>query len=212
MCQQVEDFLPVLWIRIQRILIRIQDFGPIEAPRVMQLLSTLKDKIKNNFRENQISLSKKLKCHLTKFFVSWVSELWIYILNLAPFASIYMGGSVFGTFTDPDPQSSWIPTYPDSQHCFLLACYAFYLALHYNTHPAYVSNRTMSPIIAEVYTVNTMNWRLPESVQADLRQLGHPYYIVNILLCLSFLVAKLTHPLCDYLFAPGPVSHSSPFF
>lgn len=49
-----------------------------------------------------------------------------------------------------------------------------------------------------------MNWRLPESVQADLRQLGHPYYIVNILLCLSFLVAKLTHPLCDYLFAPGP--------
>ena len=178
MCQQVEDFLPVLWIRIQRILIRIQDFGPIEAPRVMQLLSTLKDKIKNN----------------------------------APFASIYMGGSVFGTFTDPDPQSSWIPTYPDSQHCFLLACYAFYLALHYNTHPAYVSNRTMSPIIAEVYTVNTMNWRLPESVQADLRQLGHPYYIVNILLCLSFLVAKLTHPLCDYLFAPGPASHSSPFF
>jgi hypothetical protein len=51
-----------------------------------------------------------------------------------------------------------------------------------------------------------MNWRFPESVQADLRQLAHPYYIVNILLCLSFLVAKLTHPLCDYLFAPGPVS------
>lgn len=49
-----------------------------------------------------------------------------------------------------------------------------------------------------------MNWRLPESVQADLRQLAHPYYIVNILLCLSFLVAKLTHPLCTYLFAPGP--------
>ena len=92
-----------------------------------------------------------------------------------------------------------------------MLCLLFGLTLQH-TPCLCLQYRTMSPIIAEVYTVNTMNWRLPESVQADLRQLGHPYYIVNILLCLSFLVAKLTHPLCDYLFAPGPASHSSPFF
>jgi hypothetical protein len=56
-----------------------------------------------------------------------------------------------------------------------------------------------------------MNWRLPEYVKADLRQLAHPYYIVNIILCLSFIVCKVTHPLCDFLFAPGPVCWLSKF-
>jgi len=46
---------------------------------------------------------------------------------------------------------------------------------------------------------------LPEWMKSDIRQLfGHPYYLVNLLLCFSFLILKLTSPLCDYLFAVGP--------
>jgi hypothetical protein len=63
------------------------------------------------------------------------------------------------------------------------------------------------PFSSSILQSLTMNWRLPEFLKTDLRQLVHPYYLVNLVLCLSFVVAKLTHPLCDYLFAPGPVSH-----
>ncbi|XP_023338958.1 thioredoxin-related transmembrane protein 2 homolog [Eurytemora carolleeae] len=46
---------------------------------------------------------------------------------------------------------------------------------------------------------------LPNSVKSDIRQLfRHPYYLVNISLCLSFIFVKLTHPFCDYLFPVGP--------
>jgi len=47
--------------------------------------------------------------------------------------------------------------------------------------------------------------RLSPSIKADLKQLFcHPYYLVNLALCFSFMILKLTHPLCDYLFAMGP--------
>jgi len=45
---------------------------------------------------------------------------------------------------------------------------------------------------------------LPKSIKSDLKQLCHPHYLVNLTLCASFLFLKLTHPLCDYLFPPGP--------
>ena len=66
------------------------------------------ENIKNNFRKKicftkcwyQHNLILKNKMSLNIFLLSWVSELWIYILNLAPFISIlshiYTCGSVFG--------------------------------------------------------------------------------------------------------------------
>jgi len=45
---------------------------------------------------------------------------------------------------------------------------------------------------------------LPASIKSDLRQLCHPYYLVNLMLGGSFLFLKLVHPICEYLFAPGP--------
>eukprot|EP00088_Acartia_fossae_P014213 TRINITY_DN17586_c0_g1_i4.p1 TRINITY_DN17586_c0_g1~~TRINITY_DN17586_c0_g1_i4.p1 ORF type:complete len:275 (+),score=76.70 TRINITY_DN17586_c0_g1_i4:49-873(+) len=45
---------------------------------------------------------------------------------------------------------------------------------------------------------------LMKRVKNELKQLAHPYYIVNLILCMSFLVLKLTHPLCEWLFPPGP--------
>jgi len=45
---------------------------------------------------------------------------------------------------------------------------------------------------------------IPKSFKADLKQLCHPYYLVNLTLCCSFLILKLTYPLCEYLFPPGP--------
>lgn len=37
--------------------------------------------------------------------------------------------------------------------------------------------------------------------KADLKELLHPYYIVNIILSLSFLACKLIPPICDIVFA-----------
>ena len=44
-----------------------------------------------------------------------------------------------------------------------------------------------------------------EKTKGELRQLFHPYYIVNLCLAFSFLFVKLTKPICEILFAPGPV-------
>jgi len=44
------------------------------------------------------------------------------------------------------------------------------------------------------------------SVKGELRQLFHPYYIVNLLLAFSFLFLKLTKPFCEILFKSGPSS------
>lgn len=43
-----------------------------------------------------------------------------------------------------------------------------------------------------------------EKTKGELRQLIHPYYIVNLCLAFSFLFVKLTKPICEILFAPGP--------
>ena len=44
-----------------------------------------------------------------------------------------------------------------------------------------------------------------EKTKGELRQLFHPYYILNLCLAFSFLFVKLTKPICEILFAPGPV-------
>merc|ERR1712243_43175 len=43
-----------------------------------------------------------------------------------------------------------------------------------------------------------------EKTKGELRQLIHPYYIINLILAFSFLFVKLTRPFCEILFAPGP--------
>jgi len=43
-----------------------------------------------------------------------------------------------------------------------------------------------------------------ERTKGELRQLFHPYYIINLMLAFSFLFVKLTRPICDILFSPGP--------
>jgi len=48
------------------------------------------------------------------------------------------------------------------------------------------------------------NLEFTEKTKGEIKQLFHPYYIVNLVLSFSFLFLKLTHPFCDYLFAPGP--------
>jgi len=43
-----------------------------------------------------------------------------------------------------------------------------------------------------------------ERTKGELRQLFHPYYIVNLILAFSFIFLKLTRPFCEMLFNPGP--------
>ena len=152
---------PVLWIQIHWTWIRIQDFGPIWSRIqdfgpfwiriqvriwIQRYAIKFRGKIKNNnFREEHFSLKKvyffktiRTKCHLKKIIlVSWVCELWIYILHLIPFVSIlsftgiYMSGSgsvcgiririhkayEYGSNTDPDPQH-WITCHlSENQGC-----------------------------------------------------------------------------------------------
>ena len=49
------------------------------------------------------------------------------------------------------------------------------------------------------------NLEFTERTKGELRQLFHPYYIINLILAFSFLFVKLTKPFCELLFAPGPV-------
>jgi len=48
------------------------------------------------------------------------------------------------------------------------------------------------------------NLEFTEKTKGEVRQLFHPYYILNMLLAVSFLCMKLTRPVCEYLFAAGP--------
>ena len=41
---------------------------------------------------------------------------------------------------------------------------------------------------------------------SELYQLVHPYYWINLILCLSFLGLKLISPFCEILFGPGAES------
>ena len=50
------------------------------------------------------------------------------------------------------------------------------------------------------------NLEFTEKTKGEIRQLFHPYYILNMLLAVSFLCMKLTRPVCEYLFAAGPVT------
>ena len=80
------------------------EFG--SGSRVM--LSILKEKSKLILEKNFFLLKSiffltfRTKCHLKKCLISWVSELWIYILNIPLFASILSfihmcrSGSIFG--------------------------------------------------------------------------------------------------------------------
>lgn len=56
------------------------------------------------------------------------------------------------------------------------------------------------------WDVSTIRKKLEftEQTKGELRQLLHPYYIVNLVLATSFLFVKLTHPICDFFFAPSP--------
>ena len=54
------------------------------------------------------------------------------------------------------------------------------------------------------------NLEFTERTKGELRQLFHPYYIINLILAFSFLFVKLTKPFCELLFAPGPVCIWSP--
>jgi len=47
------------------------------------------------------------------------------------------------------------------------------------------------------------NLEFSTKTKGELRQLFHPYYIVNLLLAFSFLFVKLTRPFCEILFAPS---------
>jgi len=62
--------------------------------------------------------------------------------------------------------------------------------------------------------IATMPWGLSSSsvreklefsnaTKGEIRQLFHPYYIVNLMLAFSFLFLKLTKPFCDMLFHPS---------
>lgn len=48
------------------------------------------------------------------------------------------------------------------------------------------------------------NLEFTERTKGEIRALIHPYYIINCMLALSFLFVKLTHPICDFFFAPSP--------
>lgn len=43
----------------------------------------------------------------------------------------------------------------------------------------------------------------------SLRKLLHPYYLTNILLALSFLICRMTHPLCSWAFEDCELSYVS---
>ena len=115
-----------LWIQIQWIWIRIQDFVPIWIPiRIHGYAINYEiKKIKNNFRK-KLSLLKYIFLQQMSHKVSWATELLIYILHLLspfyPFFYMSESGSVFwiririhkapeyGFNTDPVPN-------PDPQH------------------------------------------------------------------------------------------------
>jgi len=48
------------------------------------------------------------------------------------------------------------------------------------------------------------DFRMPAHLKGEFRQILHPYYIINIILCLSFITLKLTRPMCQILFQEGP--------
>jgi thiol-disulfide isomerase/thioredoxin len=56
------------------------------------------------------------------------------------------------------------------------------------------------------WSLGSIREKLEFSNQAkgEIRQLFHPYYVVNLMLAFSFLFVKLTRPICDFLFAPSP--------
>ena len=66
------------------------------------------------------------KCHLKKFLLSWVSELWYYILNLTPFYLHFILHLLVCNcaYTDLDPEVSWIWIMFGSGSTTLLACCA----------------------------------------------------------------------------------------
>lgn len=48
------------------------------------------------------------------------------------------------------------------------------------------------------------------TILTDVKQLARPYYVVNLILALSFLILKLTPPMCDWLFEKSnPKAESS---
>ena len=92
-------------------------FGAVSRSGSRVILSILKYKIKNDFRYNQFSLKTVYffktiitKCNLKKFVLSWVFELWIFILNLLLSFNLYlhMWIRICIPNTNPDPESSWI--------------------------------------------------------------------------------------------------------
>jgi len=48
--------------------------------------------------------------------------------------------------------------------------------------------------------------RIPPHIVGELKQILHPYYIINIMLCVSFITLKVTKPMCYFLFKEGPES------
>jgi len=48
--------------------------------------------------------------------------------------------------------------------------------------------------------------RIPPHIVGELKQILHPYYIINIMLCVSFITLKVTKPMCYLLFKEGPES------
>ena len=78
----------VLWIQMYWILIRIQDFNPIriwiQVYAINCEIKNLKIILEKNYFLLKVYFLKtvRTKCQLKKFLPSWVSELWIYILNL----------------------------------------------------------------------------------------------------------------------------------
>ena len=70
------------------------------------VLSILKEKIQNNFFWKIIFFKTSIHCHIKKFVISWVSELFINILNLTSFASMHVRIRI--RIPNTDPGSSWI--------------------------------------------------------------------------------------------------------
>lgn len=48
----------------------------------------------------------------------------------------------------------------------------------------------------------------PDSL-SSVRKLLHPYYLTNILLALSFLICRMTRPVCDWAFDDCELSYVS---
>jgi len=45
---------------------------------------------------------------------------------------------------------------------------------------------------------------VPAHIKGEMKQILHPYYLVNLALCFSFIFLKLTKPFCTLLFKEGP--------